>query len=70
MSWDTKAVDDIDRAFDYYPEAEMGLIVSTAIASTEAFESALERLREKTKKPVSLLIGTDLAAFLLRFGGL
>jgi hypothetical protein len=67
--WDTKAVDDIRRAFDYYPEAEMGLIVSTAIASTEVLESALERLRDETKKPVSLLIGADLAAFLLRFGG-
>lgn len=67
--WDTKAVDDIRRAFDYYPEAEMGLIVSTAGASTEAFENALEQLRKDTKKPVSLLIGADLAAFLLRFGG-
>jgi len=43
--------------------------VSTAGASTEAFENALEQLRKDTKKPVSLLIGADLAAFLLRFGG-
>jgi hypothetical protein len=32
--WDTKAVDDIRRALDHYPEAEMGLIVSTATLST------------------------------------
>ncbi len=66
--WDTKAVDDIRRAFDYYPQAEMGLIVSTASASTEALDNAIERLRDATKKPIFLLIGADLAAFLLRFG--
>jgi len=67
--WDTKAVDDIRRAFDHYPEAEMGLIVSTATSSTEALENSLDKLREETGKPVSLLIGADVAAFLLRFGG-
>jgi hypothetical protein len=54
--WDTKAVNDIRRAFDCYPEAEMGLIVSTATASSEAFDKALDELRNETKKPVSLLI--------------
>jgi hypothetical protein len=67
--WDTKAVEDIRRAFDHYPEVEMGLIVSTATSSTEALESALNKLREETGKSVSLLIGADVAAFLLRFGG-
>jgi len=66
--WDTKAVNDIRRAFDHYPEAEMGLIVSTSTLSTEALENALEKLREDTGKPVSLLIGADVAAFFLRFG--
>ena len=67
--WDTKAVSDIRRAFDQYPEAEMGLIVSTASSSTEAFDNALEKLREETAKSVSLLIGADVASFLLCFGG-
>jgi Restriction endonuclease len=67
--WDTKAVEDIRRAFDHYPEVEMGLIVSTVTSSTEALESALNKLREETGKSVSLLIGADVAAFLLRFGG-
>ncbi len=67
--WDTKAVNDIRRAFDHYPEAEMGLIVSTAISSTEVLDDALDKIREETGKPVSLLIGADVAAFLLRFGG-
>ena len=67
--WDIKAVSDIRRAFDAYPEAEMGMIVSTANESTEALEEALDNLREETGKPVALLIGADVAAFLLRFGG-
>ena len=67
--WDTKAVEDIRRAFDHYSEVEMGLIVSTATSSTEALEGALNKLREETGKSVSLLIGANVAAFLLRFGG-
>ena len=67
--WDTKAVDDIRRGFEHYPEAEMGLIVSTATSSTETLDNALDKIREETGKPVSLLIGADVAAFLLRFGG-
>jgi hypothetical protein len=66
--WDTRATDDISRAFDYYPEATMGLIISTATASTTDLEMALDKLKESSGKPVSLLIGPDVAAFLLRFG--
>lgn len=65
--WDTKAVEDIRRAFDYYPDAEMGLIISTATTSSEVLDNALDKLREKTGKPISLLIGPKVAAFLLRF---
>lgn len=66
--WDTKAVEDINRAFEHYPEAEIGLIISTACSSTDALDTAIEKLRETTKKTVSLLIGSDVAAFVLRFG--
>jgi hypothetical protein len=66
--WDTRAVEDIRRAFEHYPEASMGLIVSTASASTTALDNALDKLKEETGKPVALLIGPDVAAFLLRFG--
>jgi len=68
--WDTKAVDDIKRAFERWPEAEMGLIVSTADRSTEALDEALTKLREEDprKRPVGLLIGSDVATLLLRFG--
>jgi hypothetical protein len=67
--WDKTAAVDIRRAFDHHPEVEMGLIVSTAASSSEALERALDKIREETGKPVFLLIGADLASFLLRFGG-
>ena len=66
--WVTRAVEDIRNAFNYYPDADMGLIVSTASSSSESLENALEELREETGKAVSLLIGADVATFLLRFG--
>lgn len=67
--WDTQAVHDLRRAFDFYPEATMGLIVSTATSSTHALEKELEDLHNQTHKPVALLIGADVASFLFRFGG-
>ncbi|HEX3035885.1 MAG TPA: restriction endonuclease [Thermodesulfobacteriota bacterium] len=66
--WDTRAVEDIRRAFEYYPEASMGLIISTASASTTVLDNALDKLKEESGKPIALLIGPDVAAFLLRFG--
>ena len=69
--WDTQAVEDIERAFKYYREQgnepDMGLIVSTASTSTRALDEAREKLEEKTGKIVDLLIGKDLAEFVLRF---
>ena len=46
----------------------MGLIISTASASTTALDNAMDKLKEESQKPVPLLIGPDVAAFLLRFG--
>jgi hypothetical protein len=66
--WATRAVDDIRRAFERYPEADMGLIVSTADVSTQGLGDALEKLRRDTGKQVALLIGPDVATMLLRFG--
>ncbi len=65
---DDKAVQDIARAFKHYPQANMGLIVSTADSSTESVEQALNKLREESGKPVAFLVGTEVAAFLLRYG--
>jgi hypothetical protein len=66
--WSTRAVEDIKRAFERYPEASMGLIISTADSITETVEVELDKLREECGKPISLLIGPDVAAFLLRYG--
>lgn len=66
--WDTRAIDDIKRAFEHYPEASMGLIISTADSATTAVEESLDKLREESGKPVAILVGPDVAAFLLRYG--
>jgi hypothetical protein len=66
--WDPRAVEDIRRAFEHYPDASMGLIISTANSITTAVEKELEKLREESGRPVSLLVGPDVAAFLLRYG--
>ena len=65
--WETKAVDQIRKALKYW-DADMGVIVSTASSGSEALYTALDQLRQETGKPVFLLIGEDVAAFLLRFG--
>ena len=65
--WETRAVEDIRRAFVHYPNADIGLIVSTADASTPALDIAIEELRRESGKRVELLIGADVARFLLRF---
>ena len=47
-----------------------GSLYPRASSSSEALDNALDKLREEEKgKPVYLLIGDDVAAFLLRFGG-
>jgi Restriction endonuclease len=67
--WDTTAVSDIERAYEYYPDAGMGLIVTTAENTTEPFEKALENLRLKyPDKPVGLLFGKDVARVVLQYG--
>lgn len=66
--WQHKAVDQIRKALEYW-KAHMGIIVSTASSGSETLYEEIEKLSEETGKPVSLLIGEDVAAFALRFGG-
>ena len=66
---DPGAVEDIGRAFQHHSDATMGLIVSTAESAGEELKERLDQLQENSGKPVALLIGADLAAFVLRFGG-
>ena len=65
---ESSAVKDVERAFERYEVASMGLIVSTATSSSKEFERELDRLREKSKKPVAFLNGANLAKFFLHFG--
>ncbi len=65
--WDPKATHQIRTAFDEY-QAHMGIIISTSSSSSEVLDKALETLRKDTGKPVILLIGKDVASFLLHFG--
>ena len=66
--WDTGAVRDLERAFERYPDADTGLIISTADKSTPQLEAAIDKLRDKLGKPLGLLIGHGLARFMLRYG--
>ena len=62
--WDPRAVNDIRRALDYYPDADMALIVSTAIKGSPVLDEEIEKLQQDRGKPVVLLLGAELAAFL------
>lgn len=64
----TRAVDDIRRAFEAYPEAGAGLIFSTGVSTGPELEAALEKLRADFNKPVTLIIGAEMAIFILRYG--
>jgi hypothetical protein len=64
--WSARAVEDIARAFARYPDADEGLIVSTATDMTEEVEQAIAAVEEEWKRPVYVLLGRNLAAFLLR----
>ena len=66
---DTSAIDDIRRAFEHHSNASMGLIVSTATRRSDQFQNELDQLQEESGKPVALLIGANLAAFCLHYGG-
>lgn len=66
------AVNDIRRAFKYYEKDEnvsMGLIVATTTEAGDELISELEKLQEDSGKPVALLIGTELAKFVLKYAG-
>lgn len=66
--WDILAINDLRRAFSHYPAADMGMVISTADAPTPEFEAELGKLREETGKRVELLIGSDVARMILRYG--
>jgi hypothetical protein len=60
------AVQDIERALEAYPEADFGLIMSTASDRGDEFENAANDLQERTGKRIELLTGGELALFVLK----
>ena len=66
---DPRPLVDIKNAFAYYQNANMGLIVSTNTSCSDQFRIELDKLREESGKPISLLIGAELALFCLHYGG-
>lgn len=65
----TRAIEDIRRAFQQYEHANQGLIVSTGTIPGENFRQELDKLQEDTGKAVTMLTGSEFAAFFLKFGG-
>lgn len=65
--WDDTAVRDIERALQEY-QADYGLIVSSADKSGEVLDRQLEELTTRIGKPIGLIIGQDLARFILKYG--
>lgn len=55
--------------FRHHPDADFGLIISTAERKTKPLEQALEALMDEIEKPVELLIGEDVARLFLQYGG-
>ena len=62
-----KAIEDIRAAFKKNPDFTSGLIISTALSMSDQFVGALEALKKESGKPVSTLVGRELATFFLKY---
>jgi restriction endonuclease len=65
---DPGAVKALRKAFAHYPDATEAMIISTASSRTETLDKAVEALRVDMGRPVAIMMGEDLAAFVLRYG--
>lgn len=63
-----RALEDVRRAFASDSNYTSALIVSTALEMSAEFEAGLSSLREEVGRPVGVLLGKDLALFILRHG--
>lgn len=68
--WSKGAIEQIEQAFEHYrsPSPAMGLIISTANKAAPEFERELEAASYRLKKPISLMMVGDVAAFVLKHG--
>lgn len=67
--WNLRGIEDLRAAFQEYQNANMALLVSTADASSEDLDNAIEGLANEVGRPVGLLIGPELASFVLKYAG-
>lgn len=65
---DLQAARDLKRAFEKYRDADEGIVISTASQAASALEEELDKVRQQTGKVIQLLIGEDVASFLIRHG--
>ncbi|MGF6905804.1 restriction endonuclease [Fusobacterium sp. PH5-44] len=61
------AIKDLERVFEYDPQITCGIIMTTALKTSERFESALDGLIEKTGKDISIIYGKDLAKWIIKY---
>jgi hypothetical protein len=61
-----RPMEDLRNAFEEDPEADCGLVVSTATDISEEFRSRLDKFSEEIGKPVDLLYGSELVRFILK----
>ena len=66
VHYETDAVEQIETAIKKY-DADVGLIISTATASTELMKR-VETAQDKMNVPIALMCGEEVAAFILKYG--
>ena len=65
--WETNAVEQIEMAVQEF-DADAGMLITTA-TKTERLEQAIDKLSNKSGKPIALLAGIDVARFVMKFYG-
>lgn len=64
----SQAITDLKNVFNFDPELTTGIIMTTAIDVSEKFNNELDRLKEDTKKNISIIYGKDFANWILKYG--
>lgn len=61
-----RAIEDIEKAFATDNTFTQGLIIGTALSITKEFETALDELRDKSQKPIGIIVGSDFAKWIFK----
>lgn len=65
--WETDAVRQIEKGIEKF-NADSGMLITTA-QKTENLEKCIENLANELEKPISLLAGSDVARFVMKYFG-